>query len=156
MTTTQATSQQIRSLRSLLQGIESGFLTTIDEDGSLHSRPMSMSGEIEDDATLWFFTLTSSHKVSEIEQHQQVSVNFCVHEQQIYLSLSGTAYLVQDENKLREKWRPQLTTWFPQGLEETDLSLLKVKINKAEHWESTSSFIPQVDFSRDLSKVGQN
>jgi general stress protein 26 len=104
---------------------------------------MSKSGEINSEPTLWFFTYAGSHKVTEIEHHEQVNVSFSSPEQQRYVSISGISQLVKDRNKMRELWKPELQTWFPKGLDEPDIALLKVNINQINYWDSASSFKPQ-------------
>jgi general stress protein 26 len=143
MTSSIERDQEITKLRELIKNIDYGMFTTVDDDGSLHSYPMSKSGEITSDAILWFFTYASSHKVTEIEHHKQVNVSFSSIEQQRYVSISGTAQLVKDRKKLRELWKPELQTWFPKGLDEPDIALLKVNINQANYWDGESSFKPQ-------------
>ncbi|WP_392530805.1 pyridoxamine 5'-phosphate oxidase family protein [Nostoc sp. C117] len=143
MTTSTEHVQDIQKFCELIKDIDYGMFTTVDEDGSLHSYPMSMSGEIKSDATLWFFTYSDSHKVSEVEYHPQVNVSFVSPEQQRFISISGTSQLVQDRNKMRELWKPELQTWFPKGLDEADIALLKVNINQVNYWDSVSSFKPQ-------------
>ncbi|WP_341529448.1 pyridoxamine 5'-phosphate oxidase family protein [Nostoc sp. UHCC 0302] len=142
MTTSTDQKQQFQKLDELIQDIDYGMFTTVDDDGSLHSYPMSKSGNISD-GTLCFFTYASSHKVTEVEHHQQVNVSFSSRDQQRYISISGTAKLVNDREKMRELWKPELQTWFPKGLDEPDIALLKVNINKADYWESQTSFKPQ-------------
>ena len=44
------------------------MLTTVDERGGLHSRPMSNKRDVEFDGDLWFFTYGSSHKVDEVNR----------------------------------------------------------------------------------------
>jgi general stress protein 26 len=119
------------------------MLTTVDDDGSLHSRPMYINGEFDAEGVLYLFTYASSHKVLEIEHTQQVNVSFISSEQQRYISISGIAQLVKDHKKLQELWKPELQIWFPQGLNEPDLALLKVQINKVDYWDSRSCFQPQ-------------
>ncbi|MBD0389472.1 MAG: pyridoxamine 5'-phosphate oxidase family protein [Nostoc sp. C3-bin3] len=135
--------QQIKKLHELIKNIDYGMFTTVDDDGSLHSYPMSKSGEISSEPTLWFFTYAGSHKVTEIEHHEQVNVSFSSPEQQRYVSISGISQLVKDRNKMRELWKPELQTWFPKGLDEPDIALLKVNINQINYWDSASSFKPQ-------------
>lgn len=141
MTTSTDRNEQIKKLRELVKDIEIGMLTTIDEDGTLHSRPMSTNGQVESDGTLWFFTYASSHKVTEVEQHQQVNVSFSAPSKQRYVSMSGTAQLVQDRNKIQELWKPELKAWFPNELDEPDIALLKVNVAKAEYWDAPSSWV---------------
>lgn len=133
--------EELKKLRELVKDIDTGMLTTVNEDGSLHSRPMSTNGQIEPDGSVWFFTYASSHKVTEVEQHQQVNVSFAAPSKQRYVSLSGTAQLVQDRNKIEELWKPELQAWFPKGLDEPDIALLKVNVEKAEYWDAPSSFV---------------
>jgi general stress protein 26 len=141
MTTSIDHNEEIKKLRELVKDIDTGMLTTIDEDGTLHSRPMSTNGEIESDGSLWFFTYASSHKVTEVEQHQQVNVSFSAPNKHRYVSMSGTAQLVQDHSKIEELWKPELQAWFPKGLDEPDIALLKVNVQKAEYWDAPSSFV---------------
>lgn len=141
MTTATNNSQEIKKLRELVKDIDFGMLTTIDADGTLHSRPMSTNGEIEADCTIWFFTNASSHKVDEVEQNHQVNVSFAAPDKQRYVSMSGTAQLVTDRNKIEELWKPELKAWFPKGLDEPDIGLLKVTVEKAEYWDAPSSFV---------------
>jgi len=133
--------EKIKKLRELIKDIDIGMLTTIDEDGSLRSRPMSTNSQIEFDGDLWFFTDASSHKVTEVEQHHRVNVSFSDPHKQQYVSVSGQAQLVLDRNKLQELWKPELKAWFPKGLDEPDIGLLKVSVEKAEYWDASSSFV---------------
>ncbi|MEH1866228.1 MAG: pyridoxamine 5'-phosphate oxidase family protein [Nostoc sp.] len=144
MATSTDRAQEIYKLHELIKNIDYGMFTTVDDHGSLHSYPMSKSGEINSEATLWFFTYAGSHKVTEIEQHEQVNVSFSSPEQQRYVSISGRSQLVKDRNKMRELWKPELQTWFPKGLDEPDIALLKVNITQVNYWDSTSSFKPQI------------
>ena len=143
MATSTDRAQQIKKLHELIKNIDYGMFTTVDDDGNLHSYPMSKSGEINHEATLWFFTYAGSHKVTEIEHYDQVNITFSSPEQQRYVSISGSAQLVKDRNKLRELWKPELQTWFPKGLDEPDIALLKVNISQVNYWDSISSFKPQ-------------
>ncbi|BAT54221.1 hypothetical protein NOS3756_31870 [Nostoc sp. NIES-3756] len=140
MTISTDRNQQIQQLQQLIQDIDYAMLTTIDDDGSLHSRPMYFNGDIDTNGTLWFFSSASSHKALEVEHHQQVSVNFSSPNQQRFISISGTAELVKDRQKIQEEWQPELETWFPQGLNEPDIALLKVNINRVDYWDDKSNF----------------
>ncbi|MEH1940409.1 MAG: pyridoxamine 5'-phosphate oxidase family protein [Nostoc sp.] len=143
MATSTDRDQQIQKLHELIKNIDYGMFTTVDDDGSLHSYPMSKSGEINSESTLWFFTYADSHKVTEIEHYEQVNISFSSPEEQRYVSISGNAQLVKDRNKMRELWKPELQTWFPKGLDEPDIALLKVNISQVNYWDSASSFKPQ-------------
>jgi general stress protein 26 len=130
-------------LKEMIKDVDLCMLTTVDESDDLHSRPMSLNGDVDDSGNLWFFTSSKSHKASEIERTPNVNVSFIDTDQQHYVSISGDAELVQDKQKIKELWKPVLKAWFPDGPDQADVALLKVKVKKAEYWDSPSSTIAQ-------------
>jgi len=141
MTGTQTRSQSLEKLRELIKDIDFCMLTTIDEEGDLHSRPMSSNGDLDPNGDLWFFTNASSHKVGEVAASPKVNVSFADPDNQRYVSVSGVAQLVQDRRKIDELWRPQFKIWFPKGKDDPEVALLCVNLKKGEYWDSPSSTI---------------
>ena len=133
----------IEKIRDLIKGIRFAMLTTVDTDGSLRSRPMATQ-EAEFDGELWFFTGASSPKVDEVERDHRVNVSYAAPDDNTYVSVSGTARLVRDKAKAKELWNPALKAWFPEGLDDPDLALLRVRVEKAEYWDSPSSKMVQL------------
>ena len=142
--TPQSRADDLQKLRGLVKDIDFCMLTTVDETGHLHSRPMSSNGDIDPDGSLWFFTSASSHKVDEIAKLPKVSVSFADPDNQRYVSISGTAHLVRDRNKIDELWRPEFKMWFPNGKDDPDVALLRVSTEQAEYWDSPASTIGYV------------
>jgi general stress protein 26 len=137
----QTRDNDLEKLRELVKDIDFCMLTTVDEGGDLHSRPMSSNGDIDPDGDIWFFTSASSHKVSEINRLPKVNVSFADPDNQRYISVSGTAQLVRDRAKIDELWRPEFKIWFPEGKDDPEVALLRVSLEKAEYWDSPSSTI---------------
>jgi general stress protein 26 len=131
---------EIRKLGELMKDVRICMLTTVDEDGALHSRPMAVQ-QVEFDGDLWFFTGKSSRKTSEVEREQRVNVSFSNPEKQHYVSVSGIAVCVDDQAKAKELWMEPYRTWFPKGLNDPDLTLMKVTVEKAEYWDSPNSAV---------------
>jgi general stress protein 26 len=129
----------LEKFRELIKDIDFCMLTTIDERGDLHSRPMSSNGCVDQNGDMWFFTGAFSHKVSEIKDTPRVNVSFADPQNQNYVSVTGRARLVRDRKKIDELWRPQFRVWFPEGKDDPNVALLRVKIEKAEYWDSPSS-----------------
>jgi general stress protein 26 len=137
----QTRENDLQKLRELVKDIDFCMLTTVNENGDLHSRPMSSNGDIDEDGDIWFFTNASSHKVSEIAKLPRVNVSFSDPDNQRYISVSGTAQLVRDREKIEELWRPEFKMWFPEGKDDPEIALLRVDLEKAEYWDSPSSTI---------------
>ncbi|MDQ3748511.1 MAG: pyridoxamine 5'-phosphate oxidase family protein [Acidobacteriota bacterium] len=134
--------ESIKKVNDLIKDVQIAMLTTIDW-GVLRSRPMQTQ-EAEFDGTLWFFTSTDMHKTDEIEKDRRVNVSYAAPDLNTYVSVSGMAEIVQDREKIEERWNPIYKTWFPKGLDDPTLVLLKVSVEQAEYWDSSSSTVVQV------------
>lgn len=128
----------IKKLHDLIKDIRFAMLTTVEEDGTLRSRPMATQ-EFEFDGDLWFFTSADAPKVKEAQHDRHVNVSYSDPHNQKYVSVSGKAELVSDRAKIEELWNPLFKAWFPDGLDDPNLALLKVNVDKAEYWDSPSS-----------------
>ncbi|MES2766781.1 MAG: pyridoxamine 5'-phosphate oxidase family protein [Bacteroidota bacterium] len=116
------------------------MLTTVDKDGSLRSRPMSVQEE-KFDGTLWFFTQDNSPKAGEIKREHEVNVSFAKPEDNRYVSVSGKATISHDKEKMKKFWNPAYKAWFPKGLDDPNICLLKINVEKAEYWDSPGSAV---------------
>lgn len=132
----------IEKIRDLTEGIDFCMLTTMD-GGYLRSRPMSTQ-QFEFDGDLWFFTADNTHKIGEIEKDDRVNVSYSKPDDNTYLSVSGRAQVVKDRKKIEELWSPVLKAWFPEGLDDPTLCLLKIPVEQAEYWDAPSSKIVQL------------
>ncbi len=131
--------EQLEKGRKQIGDIRIAMMTTVDDDGQLVSRPMATL-QMDEDATLWFFTNKSAPKVEQIEQHErQVNLAFVDVSNSEYVSISGTAEEFDDRAKIDELWNPQAKAWFPKGKDDPDLTLLKVHTRMAEYWNSNDS-----------------
>jgi general stress protein 26 len=130
-------------LRELIEHIETAQLVTMDTDGVMRSRPMATQ-KLDEDAELWFFTNDYSAMVDNVLVHPEVCVAYADPANNSYVSVSGKAELVRDAQKIRHLWRPALAAWFPQGVDDPDLALLRVDVISAQYWDATSSKLVQL------------
>ena len=133
--------EELEKLKSIIRDVEVAMLTTND-GGVLRSRPMQTQ-QTEFDGDLWFFTSSNTHKAEEIEKDNRVNVSYAAPADNSYVSVSGTAEIVTDKTKMEELWSPILKAWFPKGLDEPDIILLKINADQAEYWDSSSSSLVQ-------------
>lgn len=125
----------LEQVADLVKEIRFGMLTTEEDDGTLRSRPMS-TVQMDADGALWFFTAADSPKAHEAEHHHQVNVCYARPDKQDYLSVSGMASIVRDKEKMRALWSAWIQPWFPDGLDDPNLVLLKVDITEAQYWQA--------------------
>ncbi|WP_435006287.1 pyridoxamine 5'-phosphate oxidase family protein [Tundrisphaera lichenicola] len=131
----------VKKLGQVIHDIQFAMLTTIEPDGSLRSRPMATHQDFGKnfDGVLWFFTKFDTPKVGEVQHDKHVNLSYASPEKNKYVSVSGMAILVRDPKKSEELWDPRYQAWFPKGLEDPDLILLRVDVTKAEFWDAPSS-----------------
>jgi general stress protein 26 len=117
----------------MLESVESAMLVTHNPDGILDARPMRVA-DVEPAGSLWFMTSRSSRKVCEIEKDSRVLLVYQDPSGQ-YLSIAGTARIVDDGPRTRRLWKEPYKVWFPNGPDDPDLVLLSVDPEVAEFWD---------------------
>lgn len=139
---------ELQRIADLVDEIRFAMLTTEEDSGALRSRPMAtLQMEVNEDRNggcLWFFTALLSPKVEEVQQHHQVNLSYARIDKQDYLSVSGIGEFVRDEEKMRSLWSPWLKPWFPDGLNDPNLVLLKVTITEAEYWTAPGNAVKRL------------
>lgn len=124
-----------KKLGELIEGIRVAMLTSQGEDGQLHSRPMATL-DLDFDGELWFFTDAHSHKVDEVSRARSVNLSYVRHDDHRFVSVSGRAELVHDRERMAHYWKPVYKAWFPDGLDDPNLALLRVDVDTAQYWDA--------------------
>ena len=130
--------EAVRKLGEMIKDIDFAMLTTVCDDGTLRSRPMSTQKR-DFDGDLWFFTEIDSPKIHEMMHDRHVNVAYADPRKQHYVSVSGVATIVQDRARIEELWQPALKAWFPKGKDDPSIGLIKVHVTDAEYWDTPSS-----------------
>ena len=121
-----------------IEGIRFAMLTTIGSDGSLTARPMT-TVQKDFDGTLWFFTSASSPGAQDVAARATVGLQYVEPKDDVYVSLSGDARLERDRARMEALWSPMVKAWFPKGIDDPDLTLLRVDVHTAEYWDVKES-----------------
>jgi general stress protein 26 len=126
-----------------IKDVRIAMLTSTDEQGSLHSRPMATIAPGKDGGELYFLTDSASAKVYEVKKDSQVNLSYSNPSDNVYASVSGRASAYRDEAQIAELWSEPMRGWFPKGKEDPNIMILKVEIDKGEYWDSPSSLLVQ-------------
>jgi general stress protein 26 len=131
--------QNVSKLVELVKEVRTCMLITIEKyTDLLAGRPMEIT-KIEDDGTLWFFTKATSQKIDELEQNKQISLAIVNEHKNIYLIIHGKADFSYDYDKMKELWTPLMKAWFPRGIDDPEIMLIKVTPSEASYWDSSAS-----------------
>lgn len=133
MSTTQRRGGESReALIDALSDFEHAMLITTGPDGLPHARPMAIL-EREPDGSLWFVSRAHAPKIEEIAHDHRVGVT--LQSATEFISLGGWARVVRDSPRVRERWSPYLTPWFPQGPDDPDLRVIHFAPHAGELWK---------------------
>ena len=136
-------SEAIKKINELIKGKQIAMLTSVSDEGHFHARPMAVL-DVDFDGDLWFFTQKNTSKVEQIQHEARVNVAYSDPSNQDYVSLAGDARLVVDKALNEKYWQPQFEAWFPDGLDDPELALLRIEVQGAEYWDAPSSTIAHI------------
>jgi general stress protein 26 len=122
----------------LIKDIRTTMMTTIDESGAPRSRPM-YTQEAEFDGDLWFLADAHSSKMAAIAHNPRVNLGYANPSKERYVSVTGSAKIVDDRSRVQELWKPFLKAWW-EGPEDRRIRVIKVEVEQVEYWDSPGRF----------------
>jgi general stress protein 26 len=128
------------ALWEIVKDIKFAIFTTHHSNGHLQGRPMTTQNKsIDEEESLWFFMSRSSDTVEDLLEQPMVHVGYADPDRDAYVSVSGTASVVDDRAKKEQLWSKMTEAWFPKGIDDPDLALVRVQIAHAEYWDVKDS-----------------
>lgn len=110
------------------------FCTNIKVDQGESTRPMRTQ-DADEDGNLWFFSDKNSIKNKEIENDKSIRLYYSHPSKSSYMVLNGEAEIIFDRQKIDEIWSPLVKTWFKEGKDDPNISLIKVTPKNAYYWD---------------------
>lgn len=110
------------------------MMTTVDGNGTMHSRPMSNNGEVEYDESSYFFTYKDSGKIRQIENYSGTSL-ISQTDDMLFIEVNGNSKIIDDKTEMQIYWLKELERWFPQGLDTSGIVMIKTEAHKIKYWE---------------------
>ncbi|MBC7888002.1 MAG: pyridoxamine 5'-phosphate oxidase family protein [Ferruginibacter sp.] len=125
----------IDKLKELVKSADICMFASHADADTLSARPMSTQ-DVDDDGILWFFSQASSNKNAELEADNRVQLFYANKNSSEYLSISGKATILKDEQKAKELWTGWVKTWFTEGPNDPELTIIKVEPGDAYYWDT--------------------
>jgi general stress protein 26 len=133
------TTDELASLRNLIERVRVAMVTTADAAGTLHCRPL-VTLELDDDRQLWCLLAAGASQPESLNRaYRQVGIAYADPNKQDYASLSGSGAIVRDPQRMRAHWNAWVELWFPLGIDDPDLAILRVNVERATYWEGPGS-----------------
>lgn len=125
--------EQLETVRGIMKDERICMLTSTAEDGALHAHPMTTQ-DAEYDGDSWFILSAESETARNIATRPQVNLGYAG--SGAWLSIAGTAEMVENEEKKEELWNPFVEAWFPNGKDDTNIRIMRVRGDEAHYWDS--------------------
>ena len=119
------------------------MIITTDASGKLHNRPMGAI-KIDDDGSCWFFASRSSGKLKDLAVNNKIQVVFADPSTESYVEVHGEGSVVCDENEISNKWSPLVDQWFPNGIKDPEVCLVRIEITNVFYWDETTEGIQRL------------
>ena len=126
--------EALKKFNKLVNDINVCMFITENKDDE-HTRPMATI-EVEENGTLWFFTDIRSIKVEEVSTQREVHLVYAHPGKESYMDVWGSAQVVTDKQSIKDKWSPIVKAWFPNGVDDPNIALLKVTPYNIYYWDA--------------------
>jgi general stress protein 26 len=97
---------------SMIDDIEIAMMTTRRSDGHLRSRAMATQKRAAG-ADLWFVTCEGTAKLKDLSQDPHLNLTYYRESSMEWISISGTATISEDRQKIHELYASDWKAWFP-------------------------------------------
>ena len=141
-TNAQSSPESLETVRSIMKDVRTCMVVTTVADGSLHAAPMTTQ-EAEFDGDVWFIASTRSETVRNLTTRPHVNVSYAG--TSAWLSLTGSAHVVDDVAKKKELWNTFTEAWFPEGEDDPSVVVVKVSGESAQYWDSPGRLAMTLD-----------
>jgi len=116
----------------MLRGFDNAMLVTHSVDNGLSARPMAIA-KVDDDGSVWFVSDQHSGKMIELAANSSVGVTMQNNRQ--FVSLSGSARIIDDRDIIGTLWNEMWRVWFPDGKDDPSIRLLHILPEHGEYWD---------------------
>jgi general stress protein 26 len=103
---------------------------------SLHARPMAVA-EVTNDGIVVFVTSLESTKIAEIENDPRAFVTYQGTSR--FVSAIGGIRIDRNRAEIKRLWSEGWRVWFPQGMDDPAICLLRFEIYQGEYWDTAGS-----------------
>ena len=98
-------------------------------------RPRAVQ-DVDKQGNVWFLSGRSSAKNRQIARNPRVQLLFANVGDSEYLNLHGVASISQDRELIKAHWTPIAKTWFHEGIDDPEATVVKVRIESGYYWNT--------------------
>ena len=126
-------SEKRERMKELISDFDVAMLATHTDGGEMRARPLAIA-QMGDDGALYFATAVETPKVAEMESDHHV--NITMQDGRRFVSVTGTARIIEDRALVDKLWSESWKIWFPKGKDDPSLRIVVVEPSEASYWDA--------------------
>lgn len=130
--------EAVEKIKELATGADICMFTTSLSRLPLTARPMS-TVDVDEEGNIWFISKRSSDKNAAIAEDSRVQLFYASRNDAEYLSVYGDASIIIDKELFKEKWVPEAKAWLSEGVDDPEMSLIRVAPVDSYYWDTKHS-----------------
>ena len=125
----------VEKLKKMVDDIKFCFFTTNSNNFDHKTATIMTAQAVDNDGSIWFFSRADSDRNKDIANHKNIQLYFSSPEKNSYVSVDCEAEIIFDKKKIMQLWDPLLKSWFKDGVDDNNISLIKAKTKNANYWD---------------------
>lgn len=130
-----ASSDAVKKLQDMAKEVRVCMFCTYDSSNRLQTAPMS-ANKVDDDGNIWFISDKNSKRNTDLAGNNTTDLIFGDPAKENYISVHGTSEILFDKEIIKELWNPIIKTWFQGGVDDPNISVIKVTTDDAYYWDT--------------------
>lgn len=126
------------------------FCTHLDSNDGSTARPMSTK-KVDEEGNIYFISARDSDKNREIQEDKRVQLYYSHPSKSSFLVVTGDASAFYDRQVIEEIFSALDKTWFKEGKDDPNISIIKVKPVVAYYWDTKGS--KMINFFKMIASV---
>jgi general stress protein 26 len=133
----------VERMRDLADTSNICMLITTDAKGKRNNKPMAAI-RIDDEGNCWFFASKSSRKIKDISTNNKIEIVFANPDSDDYLEIHGSGSTICDTEEIQKNWSPLVNEWFPGGITDPEICLVKIDVTSVFYWDAAKEGIQRL------------
>jgi general stress protein 26 len=126
-----------------------------------HSQPMTAFTEPADQL-IWFFSRNDTDFAAQVAAGAEGRLIFMSKDQEVYADVIGQLSLAHDKDRIARYWNPMVAAWYPDGQDDSHLTLIRFIPNRGQIWVSKQGLlslafqVAKANITKTMPDVGGN
>ncbi len=130
-----ANQEAVKKLQDMAKEVRVCMFCTYDSNNRLQTAPMS-TNKVDDEGNIWFISDKNSQRNEDLASNTTTDLLFGDPAKENYISVHGSSEVLYDKEIIKELWNPIVKTWFQGGVDDPNISAIKVTPSEAYYWDT--------------------